>query len=367
MMTTSTVESGMHQVIIQRQKKNGDIVYGLYLLDLWCLGLKDTMYKISSKWEFDEMYNQFSSEIELKEIDPMYAFNLIYGALEFGEDNGFKPPKDFSITEYILPHVESVEYMEIEFGVNGKPLYKLGPYDEPIKIFKTLEKTLGKGNFDYDLATDFYEDMSYDPSWEEDVIDIEDAILESRFYQISLPLVFHIIDLYDYDYSKLREDYNNDEAHTKLLKHLANNEFLRAFPEEEVVPLLKPTIENILIHENEDYLLEDIHLYSFAEDIDEEFHIFNSLTNVSLVQFGSKKLEVICNTILGLSYEGELEKAQPFLEELIRKYSSDKIAYVKAVSNLSKRDEVTLGITLLVRHINKIGPIKFDELTLKKL
>ncbi|MBE9062172.1 hypothetical protein [cf. Phormidesmis sp. LEGE 11477] len=37
----------------------------------------------------------------------------------------------------------------LEFGKDGKPLYVNGPYDNADKVIKTLEKSVGKGNYDY--------------------------------------------------------------------------------------------------------------------------------------------------------------------------------------------------------------------------
>ena len=34
-------------------------------------------------------------------------------------------------------------------GYRSKPFYINGPYDNPLKILKTLRKTVGEGNFEY--------------------------------------------------------------------------------------------------------------------------------------------------------------------------------------------------------------------------
>ncbi len=53
------------------------------------------------------------------------------------------------LTEYILPDVETLEFVDVEFGKNGKPFYLQGPYDNVSKIFAALNKSVGKGNYGY--------------------------------------------------------------------------------------------------------------------------------------------------------------------------------------------------------------------------
>lgn len=144
-------DNGMPQVIITRQKRNGSVIAGFYLVDKFCLGLKNTF--VAEFDDLDQLIEEFFEENNLadqaKEIDPIYAMNLIYGAIEYAEDAGFAPAKDFKLTEYILDAVEELEYIEIEFGKDGRYFYSEGPEDNSDKILATLEKNIGKGNFDF--------------------------------------------------------------------------------------------------------------------------------------------------------------------------------------------------------------------------
>ncbi|MEL7227989.1 MAG: DNA-binding response regulator, partial [Cyanobacteria bacterium J06576_12] len=38
---------------------------------------------------------------------------------------------------------------QLAFGKDGKPFYVSGPYDQPQQIIQTLERSVGKGNYDY--------------------------------------------------------------------------------------------------------------------------------------------------------------------------------------------------------------------------
>lgn len=148
-------DRGNTQVLVIRKRTNGQIIIGFYMVDSWCLGLKDTFYRHDIEpSEFEEMMASFEQQFshgeeELIDCDPQLAFNLIYGAIEYAEDLGFAPAKDFAITEYILDDIDEIEYMDIEFGNEGKPFYASGPNDNVGRILSTLNDKVGEGNFNY--------------------------------------------------------------------------------------------------------------------------------------------------------------------------------------------------------------------------
>lgn len=142
------------QISVLREQKSGKLVVGFYLVDNLCLGLKDTFYRSFEDFtEFETIFlqNYFADkDIDTEEIEPNYAFNLIYGAIEFAEDCGFSPAKEFRVTEYILDDIDEVEYEEMEFGRNGKPVFDPSPFDNAKKIRQTLIDNVGEDGF-YDL------------------------------------------------------------------------------------------------------------------------------------------------------------------------------------------------------------------------
>lgn len=139
-------------VIVSRQKASGRLIVGVYIVDLQCLGVKNTSYYHDMDvYEYQEFVQRMANGMDqhFVPIEPNLCFNIIYGAVEFAEDCGFPPHKDFFVTEYILDDVESVEYIEVPLGKDGKPFYFAGPYDDSRKILETLAKNVGPGNFDF--------------------------------------------------------------------------------------------------------------------------------------------------------------------------------------------------------------------------
>ncbi len=149
MVSEGWQNTGICNVIIARKHKTGNYTVGIYLVDLYCLGLKDTHYQFNVDREDYEYLKEHSGDLE--DCEYALAHNIIYGAIEFADDFGFQPHKDFAITQFILEQDdENVELMDIEFGFEGMPFYVQGPSDNIVKINQiksTLLRTAGMGNF----------------------------------------------------------------------------------------------------------------------------------------------------------------------------------------------------------------------------
>jgi hypothetical protein len=146
----------MASIAISKKMPSGKLIVGLYMVDILCLGLKNTLFRFAlDLHDYQNFMEEVDQRSSLMEFDLTDAHNIIYGAIDYAEENGFKPQKDFSVTEYLLDEGlidDGID--EIEFGRNGRPFYFAGPYDNTRQIIKTLEKAVGLGNFDVVLTDD---------------------------------------------------------------------------------------------------------------------------------------------------------------------------------------------------------------------
>lgn len=150
-------EGGMATIIISRKMPSGKLIVGLFMVDTFCLGLKNTTYKFGlDEYEYRQFIDEISERIGIiVECDVVQAHNIIYGAIDYAEDIGFKPHNEFKITEFILDSDlidDGID--EIEFGKDGKPYYFAGPYDNVRQIMGILERTVGKDNFEFTVSQD---------------------------------------------------------------------------------------------------------------------------------------------------------------------------------------------------------------------
>jgi hypothetical protein len=148
-------EDGITPVVVARMQENNRIMFGVYMVDYYCLGIKDAFTRA------DYSPNRFERELpELCAQAPIVcsvelAHELIYGALEYAEKLGFQPHADFYNQKADLmldPPDAHPRTNNVLFGKDGKPLYISGPYDNEMKsksVINTLMRTCGPGNFDY--------------------------------------------------------------------------------------------------------------------------------------------------------------------------------------------------------------------------
>ncbi len=146
-------KSHIANIYVLRNHANGNVTAGIYLVDLMCMGVKDTFYMFNvPKYSFHEEIGRASREAENVPVSYELAHNIIYSGLAFAEDYGFMPHKYFtSITRFILEEdTEAIEEIDVECGMDGKPAYMSGPYDDAARsarIIAQLERTAGPGNY----------------------------------------------------------------------------------------------------------------------------------------------------------------------------------------------------------------------------
>jgi hypothetical protein len=177
-------EVGMTTIVVSRKHSTGNVTFGIYMVDVFCLGLKNTSVIFSKpEYEYDDIVETIYQAHDGKElIDYTLAHNIIYGSIAYAEDLGFQPKKDWSMSQFILEEdTEDIELIEVEFGQDGKPHYFGGPFDNVGKIISKLEASVGEGNFFYTLYaggdTDFG-DLFEDNDFDEDDFDEDDGTIE---------------------------------------------------------------------------------------------------------------------------------------------------------------------------------------------
>ena len=141
---------GLASIFLSKKMPGGNYIVGVYLVDIFCLGIKNTFYNFNlSQFDYQEFYEKFNEKEGLITLDLETIHNIIYGAVDYAEDLGFKPQADFKLTEYILnPDLISGGIDEIEFGRDGKPFFIVGPDDNINRIIATLNRAVGEGNYD---------------------------------------------------------------------------------------------------------------------------------------------------------------------------------------------------------------------------
>ena len=164
-------ESGMAHILLSRKQPDGDLTFASYLVDVFCLGLKDTMCNVdmSSSRLNRELKAMFYGDDPAMSCSPHLANQIIYGAIEYAAELGFRPNRDFRHSQYVLEERDPAqEVYDVSFGKDGKPFFISGPHDDARRIIAMLERKLGRDGFDFMVAVSpFDEEESEEAEWEE--------------------------------------------------------------------------------------------------------------------------------------------------------------------------------------------------------
>jgi len=141
---------GLVSVLLARGEHHQKVSVCGYLLDVYCLGVKNALGPRRMPHEdlpsFSRSFFSGWGSTGLP-IPIELARELVFGAAEYAQSLGFSTHPDF---EQVRGHLGSwVGPSSIRFGCNGKPSFTQGPHDDPAAIMHTLEETIGAGNFDF--------------------------------------------------------------------------------------------------------------------------------------------------------------------------------------------------------------------------
>lgn len=166
-------------VVVSRMHVNGNVTVGIYLVDLFCTGVKDAFYMVNVPLdEYHNVVDQYREiDLNMQPCEYSLAHNIIYEALAYAEDLGIEPFKDFRYAEMILEvDNDDIPLMDIPSGHDGKPLLILNDEDPRDDYYlRQLDKYAGKDNYEVvsgeallDAYQDDYENKNYsDLYWEE--------------------------------------------------------------------------------------------------------------------------------------------------------------------------------------------------------
>jgi hypothetical protein len=141
---------GLVAVLVARKHRHGKVSVCGYLADVYCLGVKNAlgpeiMDDLGLRGFVRDFFSGYHGDPLEAPIE--LAREVVFGSVEYARELGFDPHPDFAAAEgHLGPWTGSGI---ITFGKDGKPLYISGPYDDPRPVIRTLERTVGRGNFEF--------------------------------------------------------------------------------------------------------------------------------------------------------------------------------------------------------------------------
>jgi hypothetical protein len=148
-------ERGIGTVWLSRRLPTGRVAFAGFLVDTYCLGVKNAFGNIVDADEYGTTLEHILGSVfeSMQREHPACARKLLEQAVAYAEDLGFKPHKDYKIYKIIFGDADpSTCAVPFVFGKNGKPFYITGPNDMPAlqrRILAQLEKRCGPGGYHY--------------------------------------------------------------------------------------------------------------------------------------------------------------------------------------------------------------------------
>lgn len=163
-------QNGMVPVVLRRRGPGGRVAVALFLVDCWCLGVKDCSGQLLSPEEAREKLDWLDDRANLHRCSAGEGKSIVDAGVEYADSMGLHPHADFKNIYSIWGDVQAESLPDdIEFGMNGRPTYIVGPYDDPHRqqrIVEALRGSVGDGHFDWISAMDQFQSGSELRGWD---------------------------------------------------------------------------------------------------------------------------------------------------------------------------------------------------------
>jgi hypothetical protein len=154
-------DSGCGYLVVGRFKADGRVESGFFLLDMFCLGVKDAGFHcFNSIADYQEsLLDWLFPNGDPVRMTAAAARKLTEEAISYARGLGFSPAADYKKASRVFGGITTADCSEkFTFGKDGRPLYIQGSSDSPScveRILRALEARCGEGGYHYIIADDF--------------------------------------------------------------------------------------------------------------------------------------------------------------------------------------------------------------------
>ncbi len=181
--TSELFDVGIGHIIVTKRLPSHVLSCAFFLVDAYCLGVKDVYHMELSLLDFAERFEELQEAGSFVEIDPACARKILRGSVAFAAQAGLRPAKDYTVVEKIFGDIVVEACSEdFVFGKEGKPFYVAGPRDTSAKIRDIVTKLgahYGEGEWNYTIPLpsddddDFLSADGNDDAWLDEGLVIE--------------------------------------------------------------------------------------------------------------------------------------------------------------------------------------------------
>jgi hypothetical protein len=121
-------DDGIGYLLVARQESEQGLIFAVFLVDVFCLGVKNAFWRAGSRSDLEETMQKLDQIGTMRAIDPACLAKIVDGAVEFAQSFGFPPHPDYRHASILLRGIDpSTCATQFTFGRDGKPFYIQGP------------------------------------------------------------------------------------------------------------------------------------------------------------------------------------------------------------------------------------------------
>ncbi|HET6309186.1 MAG TPA: hypothetical protein VFG12_18480 [Rhodopila sp.] len=168
--------NGMGTVVLVRGVSQEQQHIGFFMLDTFCLGLKDTYFRTFDRQDAEYTLDLTRQADGLVPIAPEEARKLVQDVVAWAAGNGFAAHEDYAVTSRLFSDIAAAETDHTaRFGHEGKVLYVPGPSETLAEIQRRTRFVQSRFGEEAIKSIDFLHDDELDEF--DDEYDLEGEVV----------------------------------------------------------------------------------------------------------------------------------------------------------------------------------------------
>jgi hypothetical protein len=142
---------------------DGGIAFAVFLVDTYCLGVKDAFFNILSRFQYREFVDQMERVGRLEPVSPESFAKLVTESVAYAGALGIQPHPDYENARLLLTGIDpSLSNEQFRFGKDGRPFYIQGPNDSPAMMARIAAQMKTAGGAFVHVAGETSDDFEDD-------------------------------------------------------------------------------------------------------------------------------------------------------------------------------------------------------------
>ena len=144
-------ENGTCGVALVRGTEDGRYAVAFFLVDRWCLGAKVADVRLGlDRQGMEAALGVLGGDLGLEPCKPELVAAIVEVGASYAASLGLRQDSDLPTARLMLQGLDPAEAGEVvAAGMDGKPMFVAGPYDDADAVVAQLQRQLGADGFHY--------------------------------------------------------------------------------------------------------------------------------------------------------------------------------------------------------------------------